>query len=169
LRPSVDATSLQIGIRHPNSSGFQIDPRTGEPIPAHYISRIVVNAGGKSLFAADTGISLSENPTLRIVSGAPLPLPVVVDAADSETQAHYSATWNGATRNGAAGSGAASIGDAAALGNGAAGSGAASIGDAAALGNGAAGSGAASMGDAAALGNGAASRGDAGALANGRR
>jgi sulfur-oxidizing protein SoxY len=123
LRPSADATALQIGIRHPNSSGFQIDPRTGEPIPAHYISRIVVNAGGNLLFAADTGISLSENPTLRIVSGTALPMPVMVDAADSETQAHYTATWNGATRNGVARNGAAaneaaSIGDEVALANG---------------------------------------------------
>jgi sulfur-oxidizing protein SoxY len=155
FRPSADATSLQIGIRHPNSSGFQIDPRTGEPIPAHYISRIVVNAGGNLLFAADTGISLSENPTLRIVSGAPLPGPVTVDAADSETQAHYTATWNGAIRNGAAGSGVA--------GNGAAGSGVAGNG---AAGNGTAGNGAAGNGVA---GSGAASPGDDGVLANGRR
>jgi sulfur-oxidizing protein SoxY len=95
LRPSADATAMQIGIRHPNNSGFQIDPRTGEPIPPHYISRLVVNAGGKPLFAADTGISLSENPSLRIVSAAPLPLPLLVDATDSATAAHYTATWQG--------------------------------------------------------------------------
>ena len=64
-------------------------------IPTHYISRIVVNAGGKALLAAETGISLSENPTLRIVSEVPLPLLVMVDEADSETHAHYTATWKG--------------------------------------------------------------------------
>ena len=31
-----------VSIRHPNSSGFQIDPRTGDAIPAHYISSILI-------------------------------------------------------------------------------------------------------------------------------
>ncbi len=92
LRPSADAKSLQASIRHPNSSGFQIDPRTGDPIPAHYISHIRVNAGGTTLLDVETGISLSENPTLRISSDRPLPQPITVDAVDSETKALYTAT-----------------------------------------------------------------------------
>ena len=92
VRTSPDAKSLQVGIRHPNASGFQMDPRTGDPIPARYIAHIRINAGGKALLDADTGISLSENPTLRIVSDAPLPPPIAVDAVDSETQAHYTAS-----------------------------------------------------------------------------
>lgn len=95
LRATPDAKFLQVSIRHPNSSGFQIDPRTGDAIPAHYISHIGVRAGGKVLVDADTGISLSENPSLRIASTAPLPLPVNVDAVDSVTRVHYSATWQG--------------------------------------------------------------------------
>src|SRR5579862_7313367 len=35
LRPAADGTALQVSIRHPNSSGFQIDPVTGNNIPAH--------------------------------------------------------------------------------------------------------------------------------------
>jgi sulfur-oxidizing protein SoxY len=92
LRSSTDAKSMQVGIRHPNASGFQIDPRTGDPIPAHYISHIRVNAGGSALLDAETGISLSENPALRISSDRPLPLPISVDAVDSATQAHYTAS-----------------------------------------------------------------------------
>jgi sulfur-oxidizing protein SoxY len=92
VRTSPDAKSIQVGIRHPNASGFQMDPRTGDPIPAHYIAHIRVNSGGEMLLDAETGISLSENPTLRIVSDAPLPLPIAVDAVDSETQAHYTAS-----------------------------------------------------------------------------
>jgi len=95
LRPAPDAKSLQVSIRHPNNSGFQIDPRTGDPIPAHYISRIRINGGGSALLDAETGISLSENPTLRFALGTALPSPVSVDALDSETQAHYTATWQG--------------------------------------------------------------------------
>ena len=92
VRTSADSKSVQIGIRHPNASGFQIDPRTGDPIPAHYVSHIRVNAGGSPLLDADTGISLSENPALRISSDRALPLPISIDALDSETQAHYTAS-----------------------------------------------------------------------------
>ena len=92
VRPSADAKSVLVAIRHPNASGFQIDPRTGDPIPAHYIAHIRVNAGNSVLLDAETGISLSENPALRIASDVSLPLPIAVDAVDSETQAHYTAS-----------------------------------------------------------------------------
>jgi hypothetical protein len=94
LRPTADAKAVQVSIRHPNSSGFQIDPKSGDNIPAHYISHVVLNAGGKPLLEADTGISLSENPSLRIATDIVLPLPVTVDAVDSVTQAHYAAAWS---------------------------------------------------------------------------
>jgi sulfur-oxidizing protein SoxY len=92
VRPSADAKSVSVAIRHPNASGFQIDPRTGDAIPAHYIAHLRVSAGGNLLLDAQTGISLSENPALRIASDTPLPLPIAVDALDSETQAHYTAS-----------------------------------------------------------------------------
>ncbi len=42
---------------------------------------------------ADTGISLSENPTLRIASSKPLSSPLTVEATDIPTQERYTATW----------------------------------------------------------------------------
>jgi sulfur-oxidizing protein SoxY len=95
LRGGEDAKSVLVSIRHPSSSGFQIDPRTGDNIPAHYISHIRIEAGGRKLLDAETGISLSENPTLRIASGEALPAPVTVDAVDSVTQAHFTASTPG--------------------------------------------------------------------------
>jgi sulfur-oxidizing protein SoxY len=92
LRPAEDAHALLLSIRHPNSSGFQIDPRTGDNIPAHYISHVRVTAGGKRLVDADTGISVSENPTLRIASDRNLAAPLTVEAIDSVTQAHFTAS-----------------------------------------------------------------------------
>jgi sulfur-oxidizing protein SoxY len=92
LRPAEDSRSLLLSIRHPNSSGFQIDPRSGDNIPAHYISHIRVMAGGKPLIDADTGISVSENPTLRIASDRNLGAPLTVEAIDSVTQAHFTAS-----------------------------------------------------------------------------
>ena len=99
FRPSPDAKSLQVSIRHPNHSGFQIDPRSGDAIPPHYVSHIRLSAGGKTLLEADTGISISENPTIRIASDRALTAPVTIDAVDSQ-QAHFTATWNGSAANG---------------------------------------------------------------------
>jgi sulfur-oxidizing protein SoxY len=103
FRPSPDSRSMLISIRHPNNSGFQIDPRSGEPIPSHYVSHIRFSADGRTLLEADTGISLSENPTLRIASDQPLPAPIVVDIVDSK-DAHFNAGWRGAVAESAAGS-----------------------------------------------------------------
>jgi len=89
-----DGKSLQIGIRHPNNSGFQIDPLSGNPIPPHYVSHIRFSSDGKTLLDVDAGISLSENPTLRIASDTPLPEPVTVEVVDSK-DSHFSASWRG--------------------------------------------------------------------------
>ncbi|HEV7490293.1 MAG TPA: quinoprotein dehydrogenase-associated SoxYZ-like carrier, partial [Rhodanobacteraceae bacterium] len=94
FHPSPDAKSLQVSIRHPNHSGFQIDPISGDAIPPHYVSHIRLSAEGKTLLEADTGISLSENPTIRIASDRALTAPVTIEAVDSQ-QAHFTATWNG--------------------------------------------------------------------------
>ncbi len=95
FRPSNDAKALQISIRHPNNSGFQIDPLTGDPIPPHFITHIRLSAAGQTLLEADTGISLSENPTVRITTSAPLTTPLTFEATDVPAQARYTATWNG--------------------------------------------------------------------------
>jgi sulfur-oxidizing protein SoxY len=94
VRPSPDAKSLQVNVRHPNNSGFQIDPQTGDPIPPHFVTRLRLSTAGHVLFEADMGISISENPSFRIVSNATLPEPVSVDVVDSK-EAHFTATWNG--------------------------------------------------------------------------
>jgi sulfur-oxidizing protein SoxY len=102
LRPSEDATAVLVSIHHPNSSGFQIDPKTGDNIPPHYISHIRISAGGKALLDADTGISIAENPTLRIASDKGLSAPLAVDAVDSVTQAHFTASTQSASPRSAA-------------------------------------------------------------------
>ena len=98
FRSSPDARSLQFSIRHPNNSGFQIDPRTGDPIPPHFVSHVRLMSGNQTLMEADTGISLSENPTLRIASEKPLNSPITVEATDAPTQEHFMATWTANNR-----------------------------------------------------------------------
>jgi sulfur-oxidizing protein SoxY len=94
LRASSDQKSLQMSIRHPNNSGFQIDPVSGDPIPPHYVFHIRVHAGDDTLIDADTGISLSQNPTIRITSARQLPAPVTIEATDTK-QGTFQATWSG--------------------------------------------------------------------------
>jgi sulfur-oxidizing protein SoxY len=94
FRNTPDGKSLQVAIRHPNNSGFQIDPLSGNPIPAHFISHIRFSAKGQTLMEVDAGISLSENPTIRIASDATLPEPVSVEVTDSQ-DAHFNASWHG--------------------------------------------------------------------------
>ena len=93
LRASNDDHVLQISIRHPNNSGFQIDPRTRRSIPPHFVSNVRLWSDGQAVLDADTGISLSENPTLRIASREPLHSPMTVEATDTPTQTHFRATW----------------------------------------------------------------------------
>ena len=95
FRPSADQKSLQMSVRHPNNSGFQIDPVSGDPIPPHYVFHVRVHAGDKTLLDADTGISLSQNPTIRIASAQEIPAPLTIEAVDTK-QGTFQATWTGA-------------------------------------------------------------------------
>lgn len=65
--PSADAgrREAQIMIRHPNSSGMQMDPITRAYIPAHYVDKVEVRQGDALIFSMEGGISLSEDPAFR--------------------------------------------------------------------------------------------------------
>ena len=88
-----------VSIRHPNHSGFQIDPLSGDAIPPHYIHHVRLSSGGKTVLDADTGISLSENPSLRIVSNHALPAPLLIEAQDTKNGS-FTATWSGTAAGG---------------------------------------------------------------------
>lgn len=94
FRSTADLKSLQMSIHHPNNSGFQIDPVSGEPIPPHFVSHIRLRAGDRVVLEADTGISLSQNPTIRIASEEKFAAPLTLEAVDSK-QARFTATWEG--------------------------------------------------------------------------
>jgi sulfur-oxidizing protein SoxY len=99
FRNTPDGKSLQIAIRHPNNSGFQIDPVSGDTIPAHYVTSIRFSSGTHTLMDVEAGISLSENPTLRIASDTALPEPVRVEVTDSR-EAHFDGNWHGPAASG---------------------------------------------------------------------
>jgi sulfur-oxidizing protein SoxY len=55
----------QVMVRHPNASGFQLDPVTNLYIPALYVDDLTVTQGDALLFRMTGGISISEDPTIR--------------------------------------------------------------------------------------------------------
>jgi sulfur-oxidizing protein SoxY len=74
----------QVMIKHPNSSGMQMDQLTGLYIPAHFVDKIQVKSGDKVVFTMTGGISISENPNLRFTyNGNPSDV-MSVEAEDSK-------------------------------------------------------------------------------------
>ena len=55
----------EVMVKHPNSSGLQMDQVTGLYTPAHFVNKIEVSTGQKLVFTMTGGISISENPNFR--------------------------------------------------------------------------------------------------------
>jgi sulfur-oxidizing protein SoxY len=60
----------QVMLKHPNFSGMQMDPVTGQYIAAKYVKTIDVSRGGELIFHLEAGISLSTNPNVRFTYGS---------------------------------------------------------------------------------------------------
>ncbi|QFR31951.1 quinoprotein dehydrogenase-associated SoxYZ-like carrier [Ancylobacter sp. TS-1] len=76
-------SQLQLMIRHPNYSGLQMDPLTRTYIPAQFVDNIKVMQGDALVFSMEGGISLSEDPAIR-VSYEPTGREIHVDAGDTD-------------------------------------------------------------------------------------
>ena len=55
--------AVQLRVSHPNVTGLQMDQLTRMYAPSHYVKQVRVSFAGKPVFSADTGFSLSENPS----------------------------------------------------------------------------------------------------------
>lgn len=67
---SVVTAEGQVMLKHPNYSGMQMDPVTGQLIPAKYVRTIDVSRAGELIFHLEAGISLSTNPNIRFSYGS---------------------------------------------------------------------------------------------------
>jgi sulfur-oxidizing protein SoxY len=56
---------VQVIVGHPNYNGLQFDPQSRSYIEAHYVKNIAINYNGEPLISVDTGISVSEDPSVR--------------------------------------------------------------------------------------------------------
>ncbi|MGH1419142.1 MAG: quinoprotein dehydrogenase-associated SoxYZ-like carrier [Hyphomicrobiaceae bacterium] len=81
---SFPMSEAQVMIKHPNYSGMQRNPETGEFIPAKIIENFVVSKGDRMIFKMEGGISLSENPNFRFTYEAGGTEPIIVNALDTD-------------------------------------------------------------------------------------
>lgn len=58
------AVSVKALMSHPMETGLRKDKKTGEKIPAHFISKVVVKKGDTTLITANWSGSISKNPML---------------------------------------------------------------------------------------------------------
>ncbi len=81
---SFPMAEAQVMIKHPNYSGMQRDPTSGEFIPAKIVEKFVVSKGDRMIFKMEGGISISENPNFRFTYEAGGSDPIVVEAIDTD-------------------------------------------------------------------------------------
>lgn len=90
---------LQVMISHPNNSGLQMDQLTRHYIPAHYIDKVTVTYGDRTLMTVEGDISLSENPSFRFSFVPDGPGEITVEATDTDGSV-FSRSWPVAPRTG---------------------------------------------------------------------
>lgn len=59
-----DKVNVKAIVSHPMETGRRKDKKTGDKIPAHFISEVVVSANDKTLLTTDWSGSVSKNPYL---------------------------------------------------------------------------------------------------------
>lgn len=59
----------RVMIKHPNSTGMQMDSKTGEYTPAMFVNSVEVKQGDVGLWSMSGGISISEDPNIRFTFG----------------------------------------------------------------------------------------------------
>ena len=59
-----DTTTVKCLMTHPMETGLRKDKKTGDLIPAHFISEVVAEAGGKTVLMTNWSGGISKNPYL---------------------------------------------------------------------------------------------------------
>jgi len=60
-----EPVQAQVIVSHPNYNGLQFDQASRRYIPAHYVKNITISYNDSPLINVDTGISISEDPSIR--------------------------------------------------------------------------------------------------------
>ena len=59
-----DVTTVKCLMSHPMETGTRKDSKTGETVPAHYITEVKAELNGKLVMTANWGPAVSKNPYL---------------------------------------------------------------------------------------------------------
>ncbi|QKT03704.1 thiosulfate oxidation carrier complex protein SoxZ [Ectothiorhodospiraceae bacterium 2226] len=59
-----DSTTVRALIQHPMETGQRKDGKTGQRIPAHYITEVVTELNGEPVMTAHWGAGIAANPYL---------------------------------------------------------------------------------------------------------
>ncbi|MCB1802512.1 MAG: thiosulfate oxidation carrier complex protein SoxZ [Gammaproteobacteria bacterium] len=59
-----DTTQVKCLMTHPMETGLRKDSKTGKMIPAHFISEVTAESGGKNVMTAYWSGGISKNPYL---------------------------------------------------------------------------------------------------------
>lgn len=59
-----DITDVKALVSHSMETGLRKDSKTGELIPAHFITEVTCEVNGKTTLQANWGVAISKNPYL---------------------------------------------------------------------------------------------------------
>ncbi len=66
-----DTAEIKCLMNHVMETGLRKDPKTGQTVPAHHITNVMVTVAGKTVMDAQWGGGISKNPYLALsVKGA---------------------------------------------------------------------------------------------------
>jgi sulfur-oxidizing protein SoxZ len=66
-----DVADVKVLMNHPMETGTRKDAKTGQLVPAHYITEVTATLNGKTVLDAEIGPAVSKNPFLGFrVKGA---------------------------------------------------------------------------------------------------
>lgn len=76
----------QFNVSHPNITGMQLDQKTRLITPAHYVKSVKLSVGGKPVMTAETGISISADPSFRFYLSPDVGQEITAEIVDSQDQ-----------------------------------------------------------------------------------
>lgn len=86
-KPTVgEPVQAQVIVSHPNYNGLQFDQKSRQYIDAHYIKNIIISYNDQKLIDVDTGISVSEDPSIRFTFTPTATGVLKADVKDSKEQ-----------------------------------------------------------------------------------
>jgi sulfur-oxidizing protein SoxY len=85
-----EPVQAQVIVSHPNYNGLQFDQATRRYIPAHYVKNITINYNDEQLINVETGISVSEDPSIRFTFTPKKSGTLKADVLDSKDQTFHS-------------------------------------------------------------------------------